>query len=214
MPIPDAALDSRRPHLALVAAVVAEATIAATAYLPHLGTGFTSEDFLILAHLSGEDLATTARDELSSPWLGLESVGFWRPISTLLLALELRALGPDPAKLHGLHLVLHSLNALLVGLLVARLVRPKGAPAAAAVATMLYAIHPLHPSAVLFTGAFATLYGATFSLIALLCFVIAMGPRRRAESCFPTDLASGSRSARSCRSCSRWEATKPAPSCR
>jgi hypothetical protein len=179
MPIPDASLDSRRPHLALVAAAVVSALIAAAAYAPHLGAGFTSEDFLILAHLSSRDLATTAREELSSPWLGLESVGFWRPVSTLLLAVELRALGPDPARLHALHLVLHSINALLVGLLVVRLVRPKGAPIAAAVVTMLFAIHPLHPSAVLFTGAFATLHGATFSLAALSCFAIATASRHR-----------------------------------
>src|SRR5688572_5455603 len=123
MPIPDASLDPRRPHVALVATAAVSASIAAAAYVPHLGVGFTSEDFLILAHLSGQDLATSAREELSSPWLGLESVGFWRPVSTLLLAFELRALGLDPARLHALHLVLHSINALLVGLLVARLVK-------------------------------------------------------------------------------------------
>lgn len=173
-------VDARSARQAFVAAVVA-AVAGAALYLPHLDAGFTSEDFLILARLSGEDLATTARRELASAWLGLETVGFWRPISTLLLGIELRLLGLDATKLHALHLLVHAINAILVASIVVRVVRPRGRPVAAAAVAVLFAIHPFHPSAVLFTGAFATLHGATFSLVAMLCFLIAAtdAPRSR-----------------------------------
>jgi hypothetical protein len=163
-------------------------------YLPHLGTGFASEDFLILARLSRQGLVTTLREELVSPWLGLVAVGFWRPVSTFLLGLELALFGLEPARFHAAHLVVHGFNAWLVATIVTKVTNARwGTPGARPDATRapgwigiaaaaLFAIHPFHPSAVLFTGAFATLFGATFSLLATSCFLAARSPADGAGS--------------------------------
>ena len=180
----------RGATLAFTAALAAFA--GAAFYLPAIDTGFASEDFLVLGHLSRESLLETLWHEVSSPWLGLAPVGFWRPVSTVLLALELRAFGLHPARFHLFHVLLHAVNAWLVATIVAfvlgwqhcgqvsrdhALARPGDRtgwliPAAAG----LFAIHPFHPSAVIFTGAFATLHAATLSLLAVRWFLTA---RRR-----------------------------------
>ncbi|HEX2465706.1 MAG TPA: glucosyltransferase domain-containing protein [Thermoanaerobaculia bacterium] len=186
MPISDA---SRRRGATLAITAALAAFAGAALYLPGLDTGFASEDFLVLAHLSRESLLDTLRHELSSPWLGLAPVGFWRPVSTVMLALELRLFGLHPARFHAAHLAVHAFNAWLVAIIVVLVVGRRrraddlrdrtlaagagGAGWIAAASAALFAIHPFHPSAVLFIGAFATLFAAAFSLLAIYCYLAA-----------------------------------------
>ena len=186
MPISKA---SRRRGATLAITAALAAFAGAAFYLPGLDTGFASEDFLVLAHLSRESVLDTLRHEVSSPWLGLAPVGFWRPVSTVLLALELRLFGLHPARFHAAHLALHAFNAWLVAMIVTLIVGGQrrardlrdqpletddaGAVWIAAVSAALFAVHPFHPSAMLFIGAFATLFGAAFSLLAIYCFLAA-----------------------------------------
>ena len=176
----------RGATLAITAALAALA--GAAFYLPALDTGFASEDFLVLAHLSRETLLDTLRHELSSPWLGLAPIGFWRPVSTVLLALELRLFGLHPARFHAAHLAIHTFDAWLLAMIVTLVVGERrraptgdqppaagvgGALSIAAASAALFAVHPFHPSAALFIGAFATLFSAAFSLLAIYCFLAA-----------------------------------------
>lgn len=150
--------------------MLATAGVLALSYGPRVGTSFSSEDFLILSHLARTSPLDVLIEGLRAPWLGLDTVGFYRPFSTFLLALELHLWGLRPELFHASHVAIHGLNTLLFGLLLSRLL-PRLPAWSSVVAASLFAIHPFHPSAVLFTGAFATLFGATFTLLALLFFV-------------------------------------------
>lgn len=132
-------------------------------------TGFASEDFLILRHLHPLGFWGILSSELQGPWLGLSFVNFYRPVSTALLALELKAWGLDAAAFHWSHLAVHGLNTFLVGAVARRLTG--GSRAVPLALSALFAVSPLHPSAVAFVGSFATVFGGCFVLVTLACFL-------------------------------------------
>ncbi len=133
------------------------------------GTGFASEDFLILRYLHPQTLGSVFLSELRGPWLGLSFVNFYRPVSTLLLAVELKLWGLDATALHWSHLVVHGANTVLVGAIARRLTQSSTAVPLALSA--LFAISPLHPSAVAFIGSYATVFGCFFVLVTLAAFL-------------------------------------------
>ncbi|MEM9556216.1 MAG: hypothetical protein AAGC60_18305 [Acidobacteriota bacterium] len=154
---------TRSSHLPRAAAATVALVIVAL-YAPGLGRGFVSEDFLILRRLhdGGWRLAF---EHFTGPWLGVTFVGFYRPLASALLDAQIALFGVRPAPLLGVQLLVHLLNTALVGRLLWRLGGRTG-PAIAGAA--LFALHPLHPNAVLFVASFATLYAAAGVLTALL----------------------------------------------
>jgi hypothetical protein len=138
-------------------------------YARALGRGFTSEDFLLVRFLGEHPPWRHLLSQLASPWLGIAAVRFYRPVSTLLYGLEIAAFGAHPFGYDLVHLLLHAVNAALVYAIVRRLpgAAPPWVPLAAAA---LFALHPLHPNAVLFGASFATLFGAAFLLGAFLAY--------------------------------------------
>lgn len=139
-------------------------------YGESLATGFASEDFLILGELSRRGWLETIAAEVSGPWLGLGFLGFYRPVSTAVLATELEVFGLAPVAFHVAHLLLLAACACLAAALVRRLA-PSVPPTFAAAVAILFGLYPLHPSAVLFTGAFATPIGGTFVLLAVFWYL-------------------------------------------
>ncbi len=148
------------PPLVLLAAVLAF-------YGRALDRPFTSEDFLLIRYLGENPPWRDLAAQVTQPWLGISVVKFVRPVSTLLYGIEIALFGGHPLGYNLVHVLVHVLNAVLVWAIVRRLIREaletedEVTPLASA---LLFALHPLHPNAVIFSASFATLFGAVFFL--------------------------------------------------
>ena len=151
----------------LIPAAIIAATVLAF-YGPALGHWFVSEDFLLLRFLAGHPPWRHPLADLTGPWLGISAVSFYRPASTLLLALEGWLFGAHPLPFNLVHVAVHAGNAWLVYAFATR-IRGVGATTALA-AALLFAVYPLHPNTVLFIASFATLFAAAFVLGALVAY--------------------------------------------
>ncbi len=100
-----------------------------------------------------------------------------RPLSDLTMAISYGLGGEDPAWFRSVSTILHGLNALLVFFLFISIlrVRPRREPLLSDVdtawlAALVWALHPLHPSAVTYIHQRPVLLAAFFSLLALLAY--------------------------------------------
>lgn len=135
-------------------------------YASALPRYFTSEDFLLLRFLREHPPWDSWREFMTSSWLGISVVKFYRPISTLLLAAEARVFGAVALGYNAVHLLVHLLNAYLVWR-IARRIAGAAAEAWVPVAiALLFALYPLHPNTVSFIASFATLFSTSFLLLA------------------------------------------------
>ncbi|MDY7096088.1 MAG: hypothetical protein SX243_24200 [Acidobacteriota bacterium] len=141
----------------------------AVLWAPAFSRAFVSEDLLILARLHQDSWGLLV-EAFTGPWLGIDLVKFYRPVSTTLLALEQALFGSHPLPYALTHWLVHGLNAWLLLRLLRSWTPALGLLPPAAVAA-LFAIYPLHLNAVLFIASFATLFAATFGLAFLLCFL-------------------------------------------
>lgn len=134
-----------------------------------LGRYFTSEDFLLIRFLAENPPWRDLGGLFAAPWLEISVVKFYRPVSTLLYGLEIAAFGANPVGYNVVHVLVHALNAVLVGLIARQLTEGEDVPAFAA--GLLFALYPLHPNAVIFGASFATLFAGTFLFGALLAWL-------------------------------------------
>lgn len=149
------------PWLAVAVAIVCG--------LPLVGRGFTSEDFLLLRVLTESPPWQDLHGWLFGPWLGIDVVRFYRPVSQLLLAVEANLFAAH-SWLYGLvHLAVHAGCVALVYRLGRQLapVESEEGVRGPLVAALLFAVYPLHPNAVAWIASYATLFSAAFSLAAL-----------------------------------------------
>jgi hypothetical protein len=154
---PDVRASSARVTLLSMLGVAA---IAAAAYLPVLGTGFSSDDFFILSRVR-------ALNGLEHP-LAYFQFGFfdyYRPVVFLSHALDWEMWGLNPFGYHLRSLLLHAVCSVLVLLIGRRLL---SAPVAAIAAT-LFALHPASHEAVYWMAARFDLMATAFTLAALWC---------------------------------------------
>ena len=167
----------RRPRPWLLVVPVA----ALAAYAAVLGRGFTSEDFLLVRFLGEHPPWRDVVAQFTAPWLGIAGIRFLRPLSTTLYALEIAIFGTQAVGFNCVHVLVHAGNALLVAAVLRELLgRDERGTRAAAAGGVLFALHPLHPNAVVFSASFATLFGAAFVFAALLAYLRyrATGDRR------------------------------------
>lgn len=157
-------MTAARPPRWAAPAVLAAVVLAT--YGPLLGRSFTSEDFLLIRFLGEHPPWGDWRALFAEPWLGIAGIRFYRPVSTLLYGLEIAAFGAAPFGYNLVHVLLHGVNVLLFRGIAGRLIAPWAAFAAA----LLFALHPLHPNAVIFGASFATLFAGTFLLGAFLAY--------------------------------------------
>ncbi|HXT52295.1 MAG TPA: hypothetical protein VN811_14730 [Thermoanaerobaculia bacterium] len=159
-------LRQNRTRLALVALV------AVAAYGALLRRGFTSEDFLLIRFLGEHPPWRDLAAQFSLPWLGISGIRFLRPLSTTLYALEIAVFGAHAVGYNVMHVLVHALNAVLVAAAVHELCgRSEAAARAALAGGVLFALHPLHPNAVIFSASFATLFGGAFVFAALFAYL-------------------------------------------
>ena len=95
------------PPLVLLAAVLAF-------YARALDRPFTSEDFLLIRFLGEHPPWRDLAAQLTSPWLGISVVKFYRPVATLLYGAEIAAFGGRPLGYNLAHVLVHLANAALV----------------------------------------------------------------------------------------------------
>lgn len=115
------------------------AVLAAAVFLPAASGPFIWDDRFLLAQIQNRDIGQL----LSSSFLARpgESVGdFFRPLTTLSLALDYHIWGEQPVFFHLTNLLLHALGALAVWTLARRLIGPSAGFAAAC----FFAVHPAH----------------------------------------------------------------------
>jgi tetratricopeptide (TPR) repeat protein len=165
----------------LVAAPLALLVVAA--FLPALGNGWVDWDdevnFLRNPHYRGPGAAAVGW-AWTTFWLGV-----YQPLAWLLLEAQSAVWKLDPRGYHLISLLLHAANAVvLYALTVTLLVRCRTAPAraspwacslGAALATALYAVHPLRVEAVAWVSCQPYLPCALFSMLAVLAYLRAVG---------------------------------------
>lgn len=148
----------RRGWLTLLACVLL------LAYLPLLGQGFQSEDYLLLRWLGEHPPWQEEAGGFAEPWLGITAVGFYRPVATWIFAGERALFGATLLGYDLVHWAVHLLNSLLVFGIARRF---GGGGVCAGSAALAFGLFPLAPDAVLFLASFATLFGTLFLLLGL-----------------------------------------------
>ncbi len=92
----------------------------------------------------------------------------WRPISSLVFAIEYRFFGPNPFGFHLISILLHLINTVLVYLLITKITSRKGIALATA---SLWALHPTLTEAVSWIANQSSLIFFGFFLIAILALI-------------------------------------------
>lgn len=92
----------------------------------------------------------------------------WRPISSLVFALQYRLFGPNPFGFHLISILLHLINTVLVYLLITKITSRKGIALATA---SLWALHPTLTEAVSWVANQSSLIFFGFFLLAILALI-------------------------------------------
>ena len=147
-----------RAHLLAIAILVP------LAFSPALSNDWVSWD---------DPEALVENDALRSPgllgWaLTTDRMSHFQPLSWLVWAGVEHTFGPRPAAFHGLSLLVHTVNALLIYLLI---VRVGGSGVAGLLGTLLYAAHPLRVEPVAWASAFPYLLATMLLLLATLAYL-------------------------------------------
>ncbi|MHB9154157.1 MAG: tetratricopeptide repeat protein [Endomicrobiales bacterium] len=151
------------PRASLIAVLI---LFTAIAFLPSLKGGFTNYDDDVLVtenRLVREFGLGTVGEMFLSPYNGL-----YHPLVLLSYGLEHRFFGPDPFVFHVTNLLLHLLNTALVFLLLFKL---SGDETAAAVAALLFAVHPLHVESVAWISERKDVLCGSFFLSSLIAYL-------------------------------------------
>jgi len=143
---------------------LAVALVVVAAFLPVVSNDWVSWD---------DPEALVENDALRAPgllgWaLTTSHMSHFQPMSWLVWASTGRLLGTAPEFFHGLSLLFHALNSVLLFFVVARLCPGKIAPVAAA---LLFAVHPLRVEPVAWASAFPYLLATSFLLAATLLYL-------------------------------------------
>lgn len=149
------------------------AALAIAAYASSVGGGFINWD---------DPDYVEANSELNRPLGSFIPWAFtsyrcsnWHPLTWLTYKLDHSVWGLDPRGYRATNLALHALNTILAGLLFWRLFRlrtdEQGAALAAALAAMIFAVHPLHVESVAWISERKDLLYAVFWLASLMAYV-------------------------------------------
>ena len=112
--------------------------LTAVAYLPVLDAGFVWDDNDWLT----ENPAVVGDEGFLAIWTGVERLQYY-PLLYTVFRIQHGLWGLDPTGYHVVNVLLHALNAVLVGQILVRL----GVPAAFWIAA-LFAVHPVHVESV------------------------------------------------------------------
>jgi hypothetical protein len=146
-------------------ASLALAAIAVVVYANALGNGFVLDDpGIILRNPLVQEPGSSWRAFAQPYWPAEVGSGQYRPLGILAFALDRAIAGNNATWFHGVNLAWHA----LVVVLVHRLALSSLAPTGAAVAALLFAVHPVHVEAVSNVVGRLELMAAAFGIAALL----------------------------------------------
>jgi tetratricopeptide (TPR) repeat protein len=169
---PDRARDAGSPRvsLALDASFIAIATLAA--FWPVVSNGFVNWDdpevLLSNPHLGRAGIAAWA--------FSTTLIGHYQPLAWLVWSAVTSLFGLSPAAFHALSLAGHLVNGVLVYVVALRLVERAAMPqsqrrAAALLAAVVFAVHPLRVEPVAWASAYPYVLSLTLLLLALLAYL-------------------------------------------
>ncbi len=110
------------------------------------------------------------RAEWTSGWGGLQGADYYRPLLTYSVMHDWFWWGTNPFGYHLTNLLLHALNALLVGLIITRIAGP-GKRYPGTLASIVFALHPAHPEAVAWIAGRVDLLSAFFYLLTIRAYL-------------------------------------------
>ena len=140
------------------------------AYLPALHGGFIWDDDVYVTN----NPLLTAPDGLRRIWFTMDSPSQYFPLTYTVFRIEYALWGLNPAGYHGVNILLHAINALLVWRLLKRLSVP-GAWLAAAI----FALHPVQVESVAWITELKSVLSLFFILLTLFCWTEFVGERSR-----------------------------------
>ena len=157
-------------------ALLAVLALVALAYLPGLRGPFVFDDYPNIVNNPTVAVTELTPQALHAAAVSNNSGPLGRPLAALSFALDhYRAGGFYPLAFKLSNLAIHLLNVLLVYALAGRLVRLLGAdeiaPAVALFCALLWGLHPLQLTSVLYVVQRMTSLAATFTLAAVLCWL-------------------------------------------
>lgn len=121
----------------------AAAIVVGVIYLPVLGFDYVWDDWLLFIHNPGLRRPELVWHTIFSPIIS--GTAYFRPLVLGSFALEFGSAGINPALSHGVNLLIHLANSVLVGLILLRLTtaaRLTGQAWRVLLATLLYGLHP------------------------------------------------------------------------
>ena len=140
------------------------------AYSPALRGGFIWDDDRYVTN----NPLLTAPDGLRRIWFSMDSPSQYFPMTYTVFRIERSFWGLNPAGYHGVNILLHAINALLVWRLLKRLSVP-GAWLAAA----LFALHPVQVESVAWITELKSVLSLFFVLLTLFCWIEFVGEGAR-----------------------------------
>ena len=150
------------------------AVLASIGYAPVLGSWFLADDYTIISKVSLPGDGTNWERVLSDfqgPWMGNEQGWFYRPLSTLLFALDYFLYGTAPFGYHLTNLALHIGVSFFVYLTAVEMVEGDRKYEFAFAAGAIFAVHPIHPEAVTWIAGRMDVACGMFYLLALFLFL-------------------------------------------
>lgn len=142
--------------------IVAILLLTALAYLPAFSAGYVWDDD---AWLTANPVVLD-HDGLARMWRGEPGLQYY-PMFFTVLRIEHALWGLQPAGYHAVNVVLHAFNAILIGLILARLGLRGGWWVA-----LLFALHPVHVESVAWVTELKNTLSGAFLLGAILAYVV------------------------------------------
>lgn len=146
------------------------ALLAFAVYVPSLGGDFVYDDlYQIRENDQLRSLANVPRFFRADVWaaVGLPFSSYYRPLMYTTFAIETAIAGPEPRIFRTTNALLHAAASVLLLLLLRRL---GASEAAAFIAGLLFAVHPMHPEVVAWPSARPELLVTLFTLLAAWVF--------------------------------------------
>jgi Tfp pilus assembly protein PilF len=161
----EAAGDATRRHGGWIAVAVLVAACAAL-YSPALNHEFTNwdDDRQVTGNADIRDLSPAGIRKMFTSY----TVSLYQPLTSLSFAVEYRLAGLDPRVFHGICVLMHLVNVVLVYVFVRSLC---GRRAVAVVCAGLFALHPLQVEAVAWVSSLSILLSSCFCLAATILYL-------------------------------------------
>lgn len=163
MTFPDTVLQNRNAKICKAFLILTTATL--LVYSVSFFNGFVMDDEVIIVNNPQTLSLRNIPEVLLAPDL---IKPYYRPLNRATYLFDYQLAGMNPAWYHGVNIIIHLGNVLLLYLVCRRFLPDRKA---ALLTAMLFAVHPLNSESVNFISARNTLLALFFSLAALLAFV-------------------------------------------